>query len=339
MRLSVAIARALCAHVKRHGLEPDALLVRAGVPADLLADPIALVSAHDFQRVVEVAYQVTGDPALGLRVGAEAPLAMLHVVGHLLASADTLRDAFGWFRRFLPLIAPEDRYELLDGEREALFRFAPAASDPQVRRFQAEVTLTYTIRLANGLLVDPRPPTEVSFAHPRPAHGDRYAQVLGCAVRFDAAHHAIRFPREALDQALPLADRALGLALRGRAEHLLAARATEVALPARVAGILRRAPRLDEVSLDDVARELRTTPRTLRRHLAHHGRGFAALLDDCRRERACTELAVPSTMVKQLAEQLGFSEPTALHRAFKRWTGQTIGAFRRRAHGPILDGA
>ncbi|MCE9575361.1 MAG: AraC family transcriptional regulator [Deltaproteobacteria bacterium] len=335
MRLSVAIARALCAHVKRHGLEPDALLALAGVRADLLADPIALVSADDFQRVVAAAYVVTGDPALGLRVGAEAPMGMLHVVGHLLASAETLRDAFGWFRRFLPLIAPEDRYELLDGEHEALFRFEPAAIDPQVRRFQVEATLTYTIRVANTLLVDPNPPTEVTFAYARPAHADVYAAVLGCAVRFDADHHAIRFPRFALDSALPLADRGLGDALRGRAEHLLAVRAAErdaeVALPARVMGILRRSPRLDEIALDDVARELRTTPRTLRRHLAHHGRGFAALLDDVRRERACTELAVPSTMVKQLAEQLGFSEPTALHRAFKRWTGQTIGAFRRRA--------
>jgi AraC-like DNA-binding protein len=61
-----------------------------------------------------------------------------------------------------------------------------------------------------------------------------------------------------------------------------------------------------------------------------HGRPFTALLDDVRRERALTALALPDTSVKALAEELGFSEASAFHRAFKRWTGETIGAFRSR---------
>ena len=69
--------------------------------------------------------------------------------------------------------------------------------------------------------------------------------------------------------------------------------------------------------------------RTLRRRLAAEGVSFRALRDEALRERAVELLRRPGSAIAEVAFVLGFSDPTAFHRAFRRWTGVTPQAWRR----------
>ena len=69
------------------------------------------------------------------------------------------------------------------------------------------------------------------------------------------------------------------------------------------------------------------SPQTLRRHLREEGTSFQELKDHLRRDLAIYQLG-SDLPIQRIAERLGFSEPSAFHRAFKKWTGLTPGAYR-----------
>jgi AraC-like DNA-binding protein len=71
----------------------------------------------------------------------------------------------------------------------------------------------------------------------------------------------------------------------------------------------------------DVAARLAVSTQTLRRRLAAEGTSFQQIRDQLRRDVAIAALAAGSVSIEDLSQQLGFSEPSAFHRAFKRWTG------------------
>jgi AraC-like DNA-binding protein len=78
-----------------------------------------------------------------------------------------------------------------------------------------------------------------------------------------------------------------------------------------------------------VAAQLAVSPQTLRRQLAAEGTTFHRIRDQLRRDHAVVVLAAGRTSIEQLSEMLGFSEPSAFHRAFRRWTGSTPRAYQR----------
>jgi AraC-like DNA-binding protein len=72
------------------------------------------------------------------------------------------------------------------------------------------------------------------------------------------------------------------------------------------------------------------TPQTLRRRLREEGQGFQSLKDHLRRDAAIEYLARPDMTLLDIADQLGFSEASTFHRAFKKWTGVAPGEYRQR---------
>ncbi len=90
------------------------------------------------------------------------------------------------------------------------------------------------------------------------------------------------------------------------------------------AGLGREAP-----TLSDVAAQLRMSARTLRRHIQAEGTTFQQLADETRFAQAKRQLAQGDRALASIAADLGFSEPSAFHRAFRRWAGVTPQAFRR----------
>ncbi len=87
--------------------------------------------------------------------------------------------------------------------------------------------------------------------------------------------------------------------------------------------------------LDQVARNLGLGVRTLQRQLRSEGIGFAALVDEVRGTLAREYLQDRRLSVGEIAYLLGFSEPSAFSRAFRRWTGRSPQSLRAEgAPGP-----
>ena len=83
------------------------------------------------------------------------------------------------------------------------------------------------------------------------------------------------------------------------------------------------------LNIDEVARELAMSPRTLQRRLENEGTTFGAVLDETRRVAALEYLKNPRIAIAEAAFLLGFSEPSTFYRSFRRWTGDTPANYRR----------
>jgi AraC-like DNA-binding protein len=84
-----------------------------------------------------------------------------------------------------------------------------------------------------------------------------------------------------------------------------------------------------EVGIDRIARDLGYSRQTLYRRLKSEGTTYERLLDDLRRRLALRLMREQGLAVKEAAYRLGFSDPAAFSRAFKRWTGSSPGEMRR----------
>ena len=83
-----------------------------------------------------------------------------------------------------------------------------------------------------------------------------------------------------------------------------------------------------EPGIEAIASRLGYAPRTLQRKLKEVGTSYQELLDKTRSQFAAQYLQEKHIAISEIAGLLGFSEASAFHRAFKRWTGMTPSEFR-----------
>ena len=96
----------------------------------------------------------------------------------------------------------------------------------------------------------------------------------------------------------------------------------------RVRQILASRPQ-DAHNAGDLATLLNTSPRTLHRQLKDEGASLQSLKDEVRRQLATDLLLRTKRPIKQVAEAAGFQNEKSFIRAFKGWTGQSPGEWRR----------
>jgi AraC-like DNA-binding protein len=101
-------------------------------------------------------------------------------------------------------------------------------------------------------------------------------------------------------------------------------------LLARVSSAITRRMANELPTLATTAADVRVPERTLQRRLAEEGVSHSALVDDVRRALAVKYLGSANVSVTEIAYMLHFADPTVFSRAFKRWTGESPAAYRKR---------
>lgn len=142
----------------------------------------------------------------------------------------------------------------------------------------------------------------------------------------------LRQLREELERRPALAASASAGALRSACDELLAQIHTDGGVTAQVLRTLR-AERGPGASMKAVAAALRMTDRTLRRRLADEGTSFSALSHQVRCGVAAEYLRASAASVEQIADLVGYSDPSNFRRAFVRWTTLSPAQFRRQRRG------
>jgi AraC-like DNA-binding protein len=342
--LSINIVRSIVEELLRQGLTLEEICERAGIDPVQLADAAERLPIERGTRVVAVALELSKTPAIGLLVGESAPLKALHVVGHLLASSQNMREAVQLFLRYSALVWEGGGFKLVEEEGDrARFIYEHPFPGSRLERFAAEVSLTVVLRLGLQITGNDKRPIELRFRHEDPGYAGEYARIFGCPVRFGQAANELVFKRALLDLPQLHRDELLCEMLRERADRLLAHASATEHLAERILEGLKLQLELgaaDPGSADParLAQRLGMTLRSLKRRLHDSSLSLSRLYDDARREIALAALRQPDAAIKEVAHRLGFSEPSAFYRAFKRWTGMTPAQYREQSE-PSGDGS
>jgi len=208
-------------------------------------------------------------------------------------------------------------------------------ADPEARRFADETLLVMVHGLASWLAGRRLPLLAAEFAHPVPAHAAEYAVMFAQRVAFGAAATAIRFDAGLLAAPVVQDEAALKAFLRVAPQSVFLKYKNEEGWTARLRRRLRSSVgQEDWPVLEDVARELHVAPTTLRRRLEAEGSSYQGVKDELRRDVAIHQLCTTRLGIAEIGHLVGFQDPSAFHRAFKKWCGVQPGEYRARQSGP-----
>lgn len=314
--ISVALLRPLAELLGR--LEVDAAAFLAALEVDEAMPPNAYVAATAVDDQLAQIAAARSDPAFALTLARASLVRPLGLFGHLVWLSGTVRDALERAAKFYLVVTRRTTLHLEDTPPISTLRMRPVARTVKRGRILTELpfaSLALRAREATGGRFALR---AVRFVH-RGEASEAYAHVFGVPVQFGAAHDEIEMATAQLDLPLASHDPIVSAALEAKAAQLTAGGAARSVFVEKVrraiAENLSRSP-----SPTAIATALGISTRTLRRHLEQEGLSLRTTLDDVRRERAAALLAA-GTSVKEIAFALGFSEPSAFSRAYKRWTG------------------
>jgi AraC-like DNA-binding protein len=338
--ISIAYVQGLVDHLERRGVAPQRLLAGVQLEPSILDQREARIAASVYVDLLELGLALSGDADLGLHLGEAVRPGHFGVLGYLLMSCATLGDALHRQARYAELVGSLGRVELADepprAGHEPLVRHSWEPLLPRQQRQLAEETLACWLRFGHWISGLEQAPLEVRFRHPAPADTTEHRRIFRCPVLFGQADNALVFPRRLLALPLGQADSQIQRTLDAYAGRLLES-------IRRGEGVLERArqclaERLPEqaVDLEALAGELALSPRTLQRRLRDSGLSFSRLVDETRQQLVLHHLRYPALELADVASLVGFSETGSLARAFRRWTGQSLGQYRRTLQ-PLAD--
>jgi len=267
------------------------------------------------------------DDALGTSLAARTPIGSLGSLDYALCTSATVGAALAIVVKYFHVVTVRARLELID--ERPMARLLYYRIDPAINRHWAEFALAaITLRIQQTVeLGTPLRLGRVAFTHAPPRDQSAQDEFFGTRVIYNAPRDELGFEPGLLDRPLATASQSLAELL----EQKLSQRA-----PAATGGeLLRIRSALGELldgghtDVAALAKRLATSPRTLQRTLSTQGTSHSALLDDVRRERAAALLDT-GMKIADVAKRLGFADPSSFFRTYRRWTGTSPKAARKR---------
>jgi AraC-like DNA-binding protein len=308
----------------RWNVRPAEILKGLPVTAAQLADPTTRVPLRVCEAIVARAHQLTHEPALAVHVGTQMRLSSHGFLGFAAMTASNVREALDLAVRYAQTRTSAIGLSLyVEGETASLVieENTPLGA---LREFAVLALIVGIWQLGNALTGKTLDGV-ADCAFPEPDFVQRLP-TLG-RLRFDRPNHRLVFPASVLELPLISADPVATQLAREQCERELAF-LVDAGLPGRVRAAINT--RSDAPSLTVIARELRMSPRTLKRKLADHGTTFSTIRDEMRRQRALLLLDNRGLSIGEIAQKLGYSELPNFTRAFRKWTGVTPIAYRER---------
>jgi AraC-like DNA-binding protein len=246
-----------------------------------------------------------------------------------VCSAESVCDGLKQLARYLGLVNPSVRLVFRE-EEDPIRVLVEGSTDP----FTVELTVSLSVLRFSRESGDQLQVARIYFRH-EPDDAGAFGSALHCEVETQCSWSGLALRREARHLPLQRRDALLRNWLERKAAQILARQEGKEGVATEVRHFLSAPAGRSGTTIEVVARGLAMTPRTLQRRLSQEGTSFDSLREGIRKATAETFLADRTLSVGEVAFLLGFSEPGAFHRAFKRWYNTTPDPFRKQRSSPL----
>ena len=302
------------------------ILSAAGIERSLVDNPEGRIGLDALGRFFREASIDLRDPLVGLHMAALIPFGTHQMSDYILSSSPSLGEGILRFIKYFPILHQELSWELRTEGNRALLELKLSDErlyDRQIIEYEVSLLIS-RLKAATQKDVDV---VDVQFKHEAAADAELYIKGLETTVHFKKAQNLIMFSSECLlmgciESSSHLSD----LLLRSAEEKLL----TLPLEQARIDPIVEKCDRfLREhlkdglATIEELSKFLGMSPRTLQRKLSDLGVSFSDILQETRFQVSQNLLTDDSLSLAEVSFLTGFSESSAFHRAFKKWTGVT----------------
>lgn len=309
----------------------DGWLASLGIDPALLIDDRSRVTVEQATRLVRELWRLTDDELAGLGPR-PVPRGTFRLLGLAVLGSPDLGTVLERFEQFSQVIAglPEIRVETDEASTRVTVNL-DRDEDPE--HFVTDLALSVALRFCGWLAGCRLPVERVELPYATPESVEDYDLVFGDRIRFDRPQPALVFDNDVLSLPVMQDEASLEEWLRHAPADLLMFRDYGTTVADQVRRILERGLRGEWQTADQVAAQLTMSTQHMRRVLREEGTSFSLIKDELLRDAAVTSLVRGQETVADLSARLGFSEPSAFHRAFRRWTGSAPRAYRP-THAP-----
>ncbi|AFZ59631.1 AraC family transcriptional regulator [Anabaena cylindrica FACHB-243] len=331
-RFSVAIVRDIVQYVAAQGVDINCLYTAANIDPAWLDNPDRQVSGEVLKYLWREAVQQTSDRYLGLHIGESFDLSVIGIVGYVLLNCQTYGQ----------VLEKLSQYTRLFSQGVTIYH--------TVSKGWAHCNCEIVGNLNNYLIDEPRHPIESTFAalvtatqqltgkplqaaavwfqHQSPEDCSEHERIFRTTVQFSQPMNRIVFDSNCLNWSVRSANANLLSVFEHHAITMLNAQKQSQGYPQKVISSITQQLHGEVPTIEAIAHSLTISVRQLQRELQAENTSYQQLLDKTRRELAMRHLQNRETSIHDVAFLLGFSEPSAFHRAFKRWTKQTPRSYR-----------
>jgi AraC-like DNA-binding protein len=331
--ISAGYPKALLDFAVSRGADRQTLLARSHIHPDELQNQDNRIPLANYLALLKAGIELSNEPALSLLFGEAVRLPDISIVGLIGQLAGNSEDGRRQMNRYARLALDED-----DGDASDPMEIVREGSDVWVRstsRIYAENPLlaesgfARTVCGVRALLASMpdfahRPfPKAIRFTHKEPSYRAEYDRIFGVPLFFESAMNAILIDEAFMQMKPPRPNPYLSELLRAHAEGLLKNLDSSKSTKGRVESLLIPVLHTGEANMDMIAGKLALSRQTLFRKLKAEGVTFEKVLDELRHKLALHYLRREKVSVHETAYLVGFSDPGAFSRAFKRWTGSS----------------
>jgi AraC-like DNA-binding protein len=326
----VRIAKLLLDDASRAGADRDALLRGLGLDAKLLENPDARLPLTTVAAIARAVLASPHAPGFGLRAGSARTARDAGLIGYAMLHSATLRGALGRLARYGRIMGDHNRIEIDETGPTATITFE---GHPVLEAIHdlTELDVAWIVRGLREITASDVTPHEVRFPYQAPGHAADLRAFFRCPLQFVAPHTAIVLKRDDLDLRVAASDPTLAGYLDGLADDAVKALGENDSTTGRLRQVLWSRLSDGAPNLAGAAAAMAVSARTLQRRLSDEGTTFADALSKLRHDLAVHLLQDRTLAMYEVGFLLGYAEPTAFHRAFRRWRGMSPRRFRELA--------
>lgn len=331
-------ARSLLRLAAERGYDRQRFAANAGIyfdPFDEAAEDYCdQVSAIAYSRLYQQLISLVQDTSFLLSAGKKLTPGAFRLLCFCIIGCKDLGRALNrvseFFRVLLDLSMTLSLH--VDAERASVVWGRGQADDTDAQRMLDAYALSMWHRFCGWLIGTSLKLEEVHFVGAKPVNVEKYKQLFDCPLQFSQAANQFIFASAALRLPIVQTEQSLKEFLRTAPYQLLVAPQIDddKQLTTQVRRLLGHDFSQGFPDFEQIRVALNMSAPTLRRHLKKEGTNYQKIKDDCRCDAAITYLSRPELSINEVAALMGFSDPSAFHRSFKKWTGLPPGEYRQR---------
>jgi AraC-like DNA-binding protein len=336
--IAAGYPKALLDFAVSRGADRQMLIERSHIFLDDLKDQDNRIPLPNYMAMLKAGIELCSEPALSLLFGEAVRMQDISIVGLIGEAFDSAESGRRQMNRYARLTFDAD-----DGGTSDAIEFVRENGDVWLK-FTGDVYVDNPLLTESGFarcvcgaraMLRSMPsfanlpfPKAIHFTHKEPSYRAEYDRIFGVPLFFGSHMNALLIDESFLNMKLPHPNPYLSEILSAHADELLKSLETSKTTRGRVENLLIPILHTGEASIDTIAVKLGLSRQTLFRKLKAEGVTFEKVLDELRHQLALHYLNGKKVPVNQTAYLVGFSEPAAFSRAFKRWTGSSPGMAR-----------
>ena len=327
--ISVLYVAVMARALRAEGRDPTDLLSRFGLDEQALGAPAARISIPRFMRMGQAAIALTGNSTLGLTMGQLSRPVDAGIAGLAAQSAATAGEAISTLVHYSLLTSRNSRgapWTTSQGREAHFYSIKPYNV---FNFFVVDSVLAAWVQFLRDITGHNRVVERVSIEYPSQGYDEVFEQWFGCPVRFGADGNSLRLAPGIVEAASLQSQAAMFESLSGRCALELSRIRAGWSTADRVKDQIPPLLQGGTPTLVAVAHKLGIAPWTLQRQLAEETTGFRELVDDTRRELAVEYIRETRVSLSEIAWLLGFANPAAFHKAWRRWFNTSPGEHRK----------